>query len=330
MKRGLRRGLIALGMLLITLLLVNPSEVKAGGGASYPLGAESFLVGAAPPPGFYFKNYAFYYHASDLKDNHGNNIDAFDDLTVWAEVMRFIWISEKKILGGNYGQHLFLPFLDVSLDFKNGVAAGPKHKDSYNDTDVPYIIWSPFILAHHFLEGKLHTVLSLPDIYIPTGDDKGNMAGVGHNYWTIEPVFAVTYMPTPTWEFSLKFMYDFNTKQDDCPTVYGFNVDRTPGDEFHFDYSVSYAFNKSFRIGINGYCYWQTTDDDYDIDGSVPPPVRNLLKDDEGYHSQVYAVGPGIWYNYKNMFFTLRTQFEFEAENKTEGENVWFNIVYCF
>lgn len=330
MKHRSRSGLIVLGMLLITFLLINPGRVKAGGGGSYPNGAESFMVGAAPPPGLYFKNYMYYYSADKLKDDHGDDIDAFDDLTVWAEVMRLIWISKKEILGGSYGQHVFLPILDVSLDFKSGVPAGPKFKDSYDDTDVPYIIYSPFILAHHFLEGKLHTVLSLPDIYIPTGDDKGNMAGVGHNYWTFEPVFAVTYMPTPSWEFSLKFMYDFNTKQDDCPTVYGFNVDRTPGDEFHFDYSLSYAFNKSFRVGLNGYCYWQTTDDDYDIDSTLPPPVQGLLKADEGYHSQVYSIGPGIWYNYKNMFFTLRTQFEFEAENKTEGQNVWFNVVYCF
>jgi len=316
-----------LGLLVLSLLL-QPQSVQAGGGQSYPLGAEAFMVGAAPPPGFYFKNYMYYYHASDLKDDHGHDVDVFDDLTVWAEVMRFIWISKHELFGGNYGQHLFLPFLDVSLDFKAPV--GPKHKKGYDDTDVPYLIYSPFILAHHFLGGKLHTVLSLPDIYIPTGDDDGNMASVGHNFWTFEPVFAVTYMPTPAWEFSLKFMYDFNTKQDDAPTPYGFEVDRTPGDEFHFDYSVSYAFSKSFRVGVSGYYYKQVSDDDYDIDASIPAPVRALLEDDEGNHSQVYAVGPGIWYNYKNMFFELRTQFEFEAENKTEGQNVWFNFVYAF
>ena len=322
-----RLRLLVAGLLIFLTVLIS-APAWAGGGQSYPEGAESFMVGAAPPPGFYFKNYAYYYHANDLKDDHGDNIDAFDDLTVWAEVMRFIWISKYELLGGNYGQHLFIPFLDVSLDFKAPV--GPKSKKGYDDTDVPYIIYSPFILGHHFLEGKLHTVLSLPDIYIPTGQDDKNLASVGHNFWTFEPVFAVTYMPTPAWEFSLKFMYDFNTEQDDCPTPYGFEVDRTPGDEFHFDYSVSYAFTKSFRVGVNGYCYWQVSDDDYDIDGSIPAPVRNLLEDDEGNHSQVYAVGPGIWYNYKNMFFELRTQFEFEAENKTEGQNVWFNLVYAF
>ncbi|MEA2108082.1 MAG: transporter [Pseudomonadota bacterium] len=322
-----RLRLLVAGLLIFLTVLISASA-WAGGGQSYPEGAESFMVGAAPPPGFYFKNYAYYYHANDLKDDHGDDMDVFDDLTVWAEVMRFIWISKYELLGGNYGQHAFLPFLDVSLDFNAPV--GPKSKDNYDDSDVPYIIYSPFLLTHHFLEGKLHTVFSLPDIYIPVGDEEGNMAGVGHNFWTFEPVFAITYMPTPSWEFSLKFMYDFNTEQDDCPTPYGFNVDRTPGDEFHFDYSVSYGITKSLRVGINGYYYKQVSDDDYDIDSSLPAPVRDLLEDDEGNHSQVFAAGPGIWYNYKNMFFELRTQFEFEAENKTEGQNVWFNLVYAF
>jgi len=119
-----------------------------------------------------------------MKDDHGDDIDAFDELTVWAEVMRFIWISKKEILGGNYGQHLFLPFLDVSLDFD--LPLGLKAKKGYDDTDVPYVIYSPFILAHHFLQGKLHTVFSLADIYIPTGDDEGNLSrvyAVGPGIW---------------------------------------------------------------------------------------------------------------------------------------------------
>ncbi len=330
MKCKLRLGLVFASLLLVVSLLVNPSLVRAGGGQSYPNGSTAIMSGAVPPPGFYFENYVYYYNASDMKDDKGHNVDAFDDLTVWADVLRLIWVSDYKILGGDYGQHVFIPILDVSLDFKDGVPAGPKHKDSYDDTDVPYIIYSPFFLAHHFFQGKLHTIFSLPDIYIPLGQDDENMASVGHNFWTFEPVFAFTYMPTPAWEFSMKFMYDFNTKQDNCPTVYGFEVDRTPGDEFHFDYSASYAFTKSFRFGVSGYYYKQVTDDDYDIDGSVPPPVRDLLKDDEGYHSEVFAVGPGIWYNYKNMFFELRTQFEMGAKNKTEGQNVWFTMVYCF
>ena len=321
----MRRKILLL--IFAAFLMTFSSQAMAGGGQSYPNGAEAFMAGAAPPPGFYFLDYMYYYHADTMKDDSGDDIDAFDDVSVFANVFRFLWMTDKQILGGNYGMHAFVPILDVDLDFN--VPAGPEAKNYYSDTSVPYVIYSPFLLAWHLQEGKLHIVTSLADIYIPTGQDDGNMAAVGHNFWTIEPVLGITYMLNE-WEFSAKFMYDFNTTQDDYATVYGFEVDRDPGQEFHFDYSVSYALSPSFRLGVNGYYYTQTTDDSYDIDASVPGVVQALLKDDEGNHSKVLSVGPGIWYNHKNMFFSLRNQWEMAAKNKTEGYNLWAKFTYAF
>lgn len=316
---------------LAVMMLGFSGQVMAGGGQNYPNGAEAFMAGAVPPPGFYFLDYMFYYNADTMKDDSGDDIEAFDDVSVVANVFRFLWMSEKTILGANYGMHAFVPIIGQDLNFK--VPVGPEHTRSYDDTSVPYVIYSPFILAWHLQEGKLHIVTSLADIYIPTGQDDGNMASVGKNFWTIEPVLGVTYM-LDNWEFSGKFMYDFNTTQDDYATVYGLEVDRDPGQEFHFDYSVSYAITPSFRLGVNGYYYVQTTDDSYDMN-STPvtlqfPAVTDLLQADEGYRSTVFAVGPGIWYNYQNMFFSLRNQWEMAAENKTEGYNIWAKFTYAF
>ncbi len=311
----------------IGLILLCGSEAMAGGGQSYPNGSEAFMSGAVPPPGTYFLDYAYYYSADSMKDDNGDDITAFDDVTVLANVFRFLWVSDKQILGASYAAHAFLPVLDIDLNFKAPV--GPGSKKSYSDTNVPYVIVNPMILAWHLQEGKLHIAATPADIYIPTGQDDGNMASVGHNFWTFEPVLAITYMPG-NWEFSGKFMYDFNTTQDDYATVYGFQVDRDPGQEFHFDYSASYAIDKSLRIGLNGYFYAQVTDDDYKLNDSIPEPVQALLKEDEGNRSQVFAMGPGIWYNHKNMFFSLRNQWEMAAKNKTEGYNVWAKFTYAF
>jgi hypothetical protein len=312
---------------LAVVLLGFSNQAMAGGGQNYPNGAEAFLSGAVPPPGFYFLDYMYYYNADTLKDDNGDDIAAFDDVSVMANVFRFLWMSDKQILGGNWGMHLFVPVLDVDLNFN--VPVGPESSRSYDDTSVPYVIYSPFVLAWHLMEGKLHVVTSLADIYIPAGEDEDNMASVGVNFWTIEPVLGVTYM-MDNWEFSGKFMYDFNTTQDDVPTVYGLKVDRDPGQEFHFDYSASYMVSPGLRIGINGYYYVQTTDDSYDLNDSIPVPVQDLLRADEGHHSTVFAVGPGIWYNHKNMFFSLRNQYEMAAENKTEGYNIWAKFTYAF
>ena len=309
------------------VLICCTGQAMAGGGQNYPNGAEAFMSGAVPPPGFYFVDYMYYYSADTMKDDNGDDIAAFDDVTVTANVFRFLWMSEKNIMGGNWGMQGFLPVISTDLNFKAPV--GPEATSSYDDTSVPYVIFSPFLLAWHLQEGKLHIVTSLADLYIPAGQDDGNMASVGKNFWTIEPVFGITYM-MDNWEFSGKFMYSFNTTQENYATVYGVEVDRDPGQEFHFDYSASYAVTPSFRIGLNGYYYTQTTDDSYDIDDTIPAPVQDLLRADEGSHSTVFAAGPGIWYNHKNMFFSLRNQWEMAAENKTEGYNVWAKFTYAF
>lgn len=318
---------------MICIMFFGSVPLFAGGSGSYPNGAEGFLVGAAPPPGFYLESYTLNYGADTMEDNTGKHIGAFDKVSVWAEVFRFIWISKKQILGGNYGQHIFLPFLDIDLDFK--VPVGPKKNGAggkhYSDFHMPYIIYSPFVWTFHKMGGKLHYVFSLVDVYIPTGDqDDDNMATVSHNFWTFEPVFAVTYFPTKNWAMSFKFMYDWSTKQDDAPTVYGFNVDRTPGQEFHFDYNFSYAFSPNFRFGVGGYVYTQTTDDDYDIKSSLPAPVQQLLKEDEGHHTAKIAIGPGLWFHYKKLFMTLKVQPEVYVRNGTKGVNSWLKLIYCF
>ncbi len=311
----------------LCLLLTGGGRALAGGGQSYPNGAEGFLSGMVPPPGFYFLDYGYFYSADTMKDDNGDDIGAFDSVSVLANVFRFLWISDKKILGADYGMHAFVLVAGVDLDFNAPV--GPETKRSYNSTDVPYIIYSPCILSWHLMDGRLHLAASLADIYIPTGQDDGNMASVGQDFWTIEPVLAVTYL-LGDWEFSGKFMYDFNTGQDRFATVYGVEVDRDPGQEFHVDYSVSYAVNPSFRIGASGYFYTQTTDDSYDLDDTIPAPVRDLLRQDEENHSRVFAVGPGLWYNYKNMFFSLRNQYELGARNTTQGYNIWAKFTYAF
>ena len=73
-------------------------------------------------------------------------------------------------------------------------------------------------------------------------------------------------------------MYDRSTKQDDCTTVYGFEADRDPGQEFHGDYSISYGFGKTMRLGLSGYYYIQSSDDDYHLGNNIPGPVQRLIE----------------------------------------------------
>ena len=323
----MRRGILA-GLLIVVLLGLSERGARAGGGTPYANGAEGFLCGMVPPPGFYFKNYTMFYKANQMMDNGAHKIDAFDESTVWADILRFVWVTDKKFLGGTCATQVFIPYVDADVRFN--VPVGPKNKRHYKDDGIPCIIYTPCIIGYHLFNNRFHWFFTA-DVFIPTGgQDDDSLAYIRHNYWTFEPIVSFTLFLTKRWDISSKLMYSINTTQDDCPTIYGINVDRDPGQEFHLDYTTSYAINDNLRIGLTGYYYKQTTDDDYDLDNTVPSGIRQRLKTDEGCKGQVFSVGPGIWYHKKNWFLSLRSQWEMAAKNRTEGANAWFMFIYSF
>ncbi len=310
-------------------LIISCQEAMAGGGQAYPNGAEAFMVGAMPPPGITMINYAYYGHASKLKDDDGDDSHLLDSADVGGDIIRLIWISKYKLLGGNYGQHIFFGAINKDLDFNSPV--GSRLKEHYHDFNALYIIYSPLLVGWHLQEGRLHVAVSAADIYIPFyNEDKKNLASVGRNFWTFEPVLAITYLPTPPLELSIKFMYDFNTHQDDYEPGPPFQVDRDPGQEFHFDFNASWGIAPGLRIGINGYFYQQTTNDDYDDIDKAPAPLRPILKDVEDDKGRAVALGPGILYKHQNFMATLRYQHEFAVKNRPELQNVWCKLIYIF
>ncbi len=325
-----------LSAILGLILMAMPLSAHAGGGQAYPNGAEAFMPGAAPPPGLTMINYFYFGHAEHWKDDNGdtmagqNSDELLNRVDVIADIIRLIWISNFQILGGNYGQHFFAGLMYTGSNFHEPVS--PDQSESFYDFNSLYFIYSPCLLTWHLMQGQLHVATSLVDIYIPfDNEDENNPTSVGRNFWTFEPVLAITYMPTPAWEFSTKFMYDFNTRQDDYTTPAPVTVDRTPGQEFHMDFNVSYMVIDNLRVGINGYYYQQVQDDDIGgIPDGLPAPAVAQLEAMEGQHSRAVALGPGLFYQHKNMMVTLRYQHEFAVRNKAEMQNIWFKFIYVF
>jgi hypothetical protein len=270
-----------------------------GGGGAYPNGAEDFMAGALPPPGTYFLDYVDYYHASSLKDNHGDRLVPDFDLDVAVNVFRLVHVTKLEILGASWAMHVFLPIMRMDVDATMG---------NDDKTGLGDIIVDPFILGWH--SKNVHVTTGL-DIYVPVGSyDEDDLANTGRNYWTFEPVAAVTYLGDNGIELDGKFMYDFNLENPD--------TDYKSGQEFHFDYTAGYHVDKSLALGVGGYYYYQTTGDSGD--GAV-------FGDFKG---RVMAIGPQAMYNYKNMAFTLKWQKEFEARNRPEGNNFWGKFMYAF
>jgi hypothetical protein len=299
--RILLQAFCLLGLLAGSVPFQESALATENGGGAYPNGAEDFMSGALPPPGTYFLDYVDYYSATSLKDHDGNNLVPRFDLNVAVNVFRIVHVTKYQIAGANWGMHAFLPLAYMDMDTTMG-------KD--NRSGLGDIIVDPFILGWH--TKNFHVTTGL-DIYIPVGTyDDNRLANTGRNYWTFEPVLALTYLWDNGFELSTKFMYDFNSENTD--------TNYKSGQEFHFDYTAGYHVNKNLAVGVGGYYYFQTTSDEQN---------GNTVESD-GFKGRVMAVGPQAVYNYKNMSFTLKWQKEFEAENRPEGNNFWFKFMYAF
>jgi hypothetical protein len=111
----------------LILLLIAPLHAPAteGGGTVYPGGNEDFMVGALPPPGFYFLNYFLYLNSGSYDDlrlpdgTKAKNVFGTDpdfNLNVEADVFRFVYVTPIKVFGANWGFHALLPVLNVDVD----------------------------------------------------------------------------------------------------------------------------------------------------------------------------------------------------------------------
>jgi hypothetical protein len=287
-------------LLLLSSFLLSgqPALATEGGGGAYHNGADDFMSGAVPPPGTYILNYFQYYSADKLTDNNGNDARPGFKLRATGDVFRFIHVTDKKLFGGFWAMHLLLPLANVDVTVPGA---------SQSKTGLGDIVIAPFILSWHAKNWHAATGL---DFVLPTGSyNKNDMANIGRNYWTFEPIFAGTYITDSGYEVSGKFMYDFNTKNEDTNYL--------SGQEFHMDYAFGKKIDK-FTLGGAGYLYQQVTDDE-----SNGVTVHNNK-------GSVVAIGPAVKYDYKKMSFSLKYLFEAAANNRPEGKNLWFKFSYAF
>ena len=303
-------------VLALLLSICAVPAVWAGGSGAYPNGSEDFMAGAVPPPGTYLLFYSNYYSADRYKDDNGDNYNAGPladiDISVWANVLRVLHVTDITILGANWAVQTLIPVVDMDFDFGPNFSAMSDSRCGLGD-----IIIDPLVLAWH--GQNFHCVAGL-DIYLPTGkyDKEKEPINPGNNIWTFEPVFGISYLNGPI-DVSMKLMYDFSTENDDyLNPANGQTVDLTPGQEFHCDYAVGYGFAPNWTAGISGYFYQQTTDDE--VAGVDVPDQKG----------RVLAVGPAVKYAYKNMSFSLKSLFETEVRNRPAGNSTWFRFVYAF
>ena len=279
---------------------IHSTFAAEGGGSAYLGGNEDFMAGALPGPGFYSIVYAFHYTADELMDGNGDKVPVDFDLDVTGTTFRFIYVSDMTLFGASVAWHALIPVVDSQVEIaQKGVDA--------STTGLGDIIVSPIILGWH-LSKNFHVIGAL-DVWLPVGEyDANDLSSIGRNYWTMAPIIAPTYISNTGFEISAKLQYLINFENSD--------TDYTTGHEFICDYTVGQHLG-SWMFGLNGMLYLQTTDDE-DSGGDI------------GNKGKAFSIGPAIQYNYKNMFFNAKVQFDTNVENRPKGEKYWFKFMYAF
>jgi len=296
------KNLKTIPLLATPALLASPITLAFEGPQQYPLGAENFMAGALPPPGNYFINYLIYYQG-DLQDNDGNELPV--DVKATANALRFIYVSNYKLFGGDWGMHAIVPLVYQKLNTPNPAW----------DNDWVFglgdITLDPIIIGWHF-PPDWHITVGL-DIYLPTGkyDENDPTQSIGSNFWSFEPIFAFTYLNQSGFEVSAKLMYNIKTENND--------TNYQSGDDFHMDYLIGQHFGP-WAMGLGGYYLKQTQDDE----------LNGQKVDPDGKRAEVFAFGPAVKYDYKGMSFIGTWDHETGVENYFQGNRFFFKFITAF
>lgn len=294
---GIHATVAAMAMVCV----VSAAHAGEGGGSSYPGGVENFLTGAAPPPGFYVLEYAEIYRADKLKDGSGNDVP-LPVFNVAANVLatRLVWSTPFTVAGGNVLLHSIIPVVDLKIE----VPGLSQHK-----TGVADITFGPALAFHH--SPTLHSVVGLDFVAPVGGYNKGDLTNIGRNYWSIQPLYTVSYIDPAGFNGDFKLTFNFNQRNK--------ATDYRSGNESYLDFCAGWGLGNGWVLGAGGFAMRQLSDDSQA--GAVVPNSKE----------KAFAIGPSFKYdNGKGWFITAKWEREMSVRNRPEGNALWIKTILPF
>jgi hypothetical protein len=285
--------------------LAGVAQAQPSFNGHYPIGVEGLKAGSAPPPGIYLRDYNLFYYADRYE---GGGVPDDFEVFVYAQAPRLIWISDLKILGGNYGADTIIPFLYTDLK------VGGFKDSSFGMGDM---VVEPFILSWHWQKFDLTTAYGF---WAPTGDaDPPPTASPGDGYWGHMFTLGGTWFPDAekTWSVSLLSRYEINLGSEEYPSgVWPHSV--AAGDELSVEWGIGKSLSKTVELGVVGY-YQQQVTEDHGTDAS-----SDL--------DRVLSIGPEINFTFPKPMLnaSLRYYYEFDAQDRPEGHTLTLTLTKRF
>jgi hypothetical protein len=304
---------IQLTVLLSLFLAIGTAHAQLS--ASHIVGDQGLMSGSQAPPGMYFIYFLYNYDTSTIVGPNGGQLSFQNgDISAWGHAFGASVVTNKRILGGNYGASaFFLPFRNLSIEAPRvdlNTATG------YGYTDL----WvQPIQIGWHKKQADFITWYAF---YAPTGSyAPGATDNHGMGQWSHEFSLGSTvyFDENRAWHAATVGSLEFHSKKKDS--------DAKTGDVLTMEGGLGTTYKKFLTGGLAYYSQWKLTDDS---GLGVRPIVQNRLG-----KNRSFALGPEIGVVLpltkdlkKLMILNFRYEFETSARLDTKGNIAAFSAVF--
>lgn len=216
---------------------------SAQAGGHYVAGVEGQQGASVPPPGLYYLGYLVHYDIDRFSAPGGRTaLQGENSGSVNALANRFVWVSEHKLLGADWGVEAIVPVLRKSLYL--GAIGYSDRASGLGD-----VFLSPLVLGWH---GTRWDAVAAAGLWLDTARD-GAPAAPGHGFRSTMLTLGGTLHTDErrTANVSALMRYERNGRTDA-----GFK----PGSQVTVEWGVGRMVGP-MQLGVVGYDQWQVGSD---------------------------------------------------------------------
>lgn len=264
---------------------------------------QANMLDGAPKPG------PVWIQTTQIYTDNGT-INAAGDVTdlkvsSLLSMQQFAWITEKKVLGGNFGFTFLQPIVKISsVNTAGGFAPSVNPQGVMGD-----LIFGPNIQWYE------HKLLNKPFLHrlevnaiLPTGSfNEDYLINPSAHLYGISTHHAFTWFVGGAFAISLRNHLNMSSKIIDTEVK--------PGTYYHNNYSLEYGVTKKLRLQFAGYYVKQLTEDSFEGDDTFFQDTFGMSTTKE----EVLAYGFGLSYPLAAGLFEAKYMIETGAINRSQG-----------
>ncbi len=272
----------------------------------YPPGQSGIRGAATPPVGWAYTNFSRLFSNLEVKDSSGRTTEEVEEAR-YANITMITWVSDRKVLGMQYGALAGIPFATGNLT------------PSADDLGSTGFGLGDILLTPVALYGRkpAHDYQLQLTVWSASGRfTAGSADNRGSGFWALVYSLGGVWYPggdRSDWSLSAVARLEQNFEQT------GSGID--PGDDVVVDWGIGKVVRggrRSLELGISGYAAWQLTEQ------SGGAPAADLDR------YRYFGGGPeGSFSPGEHWTLRLRAHWEFLARNAVKGNSLWLIVNYA-